>query len=130
MVMDRLTQEERELKDLNAEYTEKYGFSTPENYKFKSGKGLTREVVEEISRIKGEPDWMLEFRLKSLEIYESKPVPEWGARSPLQARAQVRLGPPGPAEYAPRYPRGSPPLARAAPPSAPSWPWRYLRRRG
>ncbi len=78
MVMDRLSQEERELKDLNAEYTEKYGFNTPEDYAFKSGKGLTRGVVEEISRIKGEPEWMLEYRLKALEVYEGKPVPTWG----------------------------------------------------
>ena len=79
MVTDRLSQEERGLKDLNAEYTEKYGFSTPEHYAFKSQKGLTADVVREISRLKGEPEWMLEFRLKGLEIYQSKPVPTWGA---------------------------------------------------
>jgi Fe-S cluster assembly protein SufB len=79
MVMDRLSQEERELKDLNAEYTEKYGFTTPERYAYKSQKGLSEAVVRDISRLKGEPEWMLEFRLKSLEIYNSKPVPTWGA---------------------------------------------------
>ncbi len=79
MVMDRLSQEERDLKDLNAEYTEKYGFSDPEQYAYKSGKGLTEAVVREISRIKGEPEWMLEYRLKALEVYNSKPVPTWGA---------------------------------------------------
>ena len=78
MVMDRLSQEERGLKDLNTEYTEKYGFSDPENYTFKSGKGLSAEVVREISQIKGEPDWMREFRLKSLDIFRSKPMPRWG----------------------------------------------------
>ncbi len=78
MVTDRLSQEERDLKHLNAEYTEKYGFSDPEHYAFKSPKGLSREVVIEISRMKGEPDWMLDLRLKALEIYESKPVPTWG----------------------------------------------------
>ena len=79
MVMDRLSQEERDLKDLNAEYAEKYGFSDPEQYAYKSGKGLTEEVVREISRIKQEPEWMLEYRLKALEVYNSKPVPAWGA---------------------------------------------------
>ncbi|MBN1964754.1 MAG: Fe-S cluster assembly protein SufB [Anaerolineae bacterium] len=78
MVTDRLSQEERGLKDLNAEYTAKYGFADPEQYTFKSGKGLTPDVVAEISRFKGEPDWMLEFRLNALEIYLKKPVPTWG----------------------------------------------------
>ena len=40
--------------------------------------GISREVVEEMSRIKGEPDWMRERRLKSFEIFERKPVPTWG----------------------------------------------------
>lgn len=79
MVMDRLSQEERDLQHLNAEYTEKYGFSDPEQYAYKSGKGLTEEVVREISRIKGEPEWMLEYRLNALKVYSNKPVPTWGA---------------------------------------------------
>ena len=41
-------------------------------------KGISREVIEELSRVKEEPDWMLAKRLKSLEIYERKPVPTWG----------------------------------------------------
>ena len=57
----------------------KYGFHDPENYVFKSGMGLTRELVAEISRMKGEPEWMLEFRLSSLETYKKKPMPKWGA---------------------------------------------------
>ena len=40
--------------------------------------GLTPAIVEEISRKKNEPDWMLEFRLKSLETYLGMPVPDWG----------------------------------------------------
>src|SRR3981189_2314231 len=40
--------------------------------------GISREVVEELSKIKGEPDWMREKRLKSLEIYLRKPIPTWG----------------------------------------------------
>src|SRR6202789_1020026 len=41
-------------------------------------KGISREVVRELSKVKGEPDWMAEKRVKSLEIYERKPVPTWG----------------------------------------------------
>ncbi|HEX4482351.1 MAG TPA: hypothetical protein VH081_01070, partial [Solirubrobacteraceae bacterium] len=40
--------------------------------------GISREVVAELSKVKGEPDWMAEKRLKSLEIFERKPVPTWG----------------------------------------------------
>ncbi|MEX0940461.1 MAG: Fe-S cluster assembly protein SufB [Candidatus Babeliales bacterium] len=46
---------------------------------YKSPKGLSRERVAEISERKKEPSWMLEFRLKALEIFEQKPMPTWGA---------------------------------------------------
>ncbi|MDR7391519.1 MAG: Fe-S cluster assembly protein SufB [Armatimonadota bacterium] len=55
-----------------------WGFRMPENYVFKSRKGLSREVVEEISYLKGEPDWMRAFRLHSLEVFLKKPLPTWG----------------------------------------------------
>ncbi len=79
MRVDRLSQEERALHGLNAEYEAKYGFRDEERYAYKAPKGLTREIVTEISRMKGEPDWMLALRLKALDIYLSKPVPTWGA---------------------------------------------------
>ena len=57
----------------------KYGFHDSEdNYSFKSGKGLTREIVEQISEMKNEPRWMREFRLKALEVFCRKPMPTWG----------------------------------------------------
>ncbi len=56
----------------------KYGFSDPETYVFKSRKGIDREVVEQISYMKGEPAWMLEFRLKALEHFLKRPMPTWG----------------------------------------------------
>lgn len=56
----------------------KYGFRDPETYVFKSQKGLNREVVQQISAMKGEPKWMLEFRLKALEHFMARPMPTWG----------------------------------------------------
>ncbi len=56
----------------------RHGFHDPENYVFKSDKGLTREIVERISAMKEEPAWMREFRLKAYEIFLRKPMPTWG----------------------------------------------------
>lgn len=56
----------------------KYGFRDDHQSIFDTGKGLTPEIVTEISRIKNEPQWMLDFRLKSLEIFMKKPMPRWG----------------------------------------------------
>jgi len=56
-----------------------YGFHDAENYIFKSGRGLTRSVVEQISEMKDEPEWMRKFRLKSLEYFNRRPMPNWGA---------------------------------------------------
>jgi Fe-S cluster assembly protein SufB len=56
----------------------KFGFSDPDTYVFKSRKGLDREVVEQISHMKGEPQWMLEFRLKAFEHFQKRPMPTWG----------------------------------------------------
>src|SRR5574340_1561041 len=55
------------------------GFHMAENYAFKSEKGLTRKGVEQISEMKGEPDWMRKFRLKSLDLFEKRPMPSSGA---------------------------------------------------
>jgi Fe-S cluster assembly protein SufB len=57
----------------------RYGFRDPEDtFVFKSGKGLNKEVVEQISAMKGEPGWMLEFRLRALEHFMQRPMPTWG----------------------------------------------------
>jgi Fe-S cluster assembly protein SufB len=55
-----------------------YGFKDPETYVYKSGKGLNAEVVRKISEMKGEPDWMLNFRLKALDHFMKRPMPKWG----------------------------------------------------
>ncbi|MBJ7342658.1 MAG: Fe-S cluster assembly protein SufB, partial [Solirubrobacteraceae bacterium] len=78
-----LTSEEEGLKDLNSDYTERYGFHDAENYLFKAPKGLTRELVEKISEFKNEPQWMREFRLKSYDHFLAREMPTWG--SPMLA---------------------------------------------
>ncbi|HVB11417.1 MAG TPA: Fe-S cluster assembly protein SufB [Bacillota bacterium] len=60
----------------------KYGFHDPENYTFKSGKGLNPEIVRELSAMKHEPEWMTDFRLRALEVFYQKPMPlksAWGS---------------------------------------------------
>ena len=63
--------------DIQFDY--KYGFSMPEKSVFKAKKGLDESVVRQISKIKGEPAWMTEFRLKSYKIFLEKKMPTWGA---------------------------------------------------
>ncbi len=56
-----------------------YGFHDPtDDYVFTSRKGLDAEIVTQISELKKEPDWMRQFRLDSLAIFETKPMPDWG----------------------------------------------------
>lgn len=68
--------EEPALKDVTFDY--KYGWNQPENYIFKAEPGLSRRVVEQISHHKNEPKWMLDFRLKSLDVFLQKGMPKWG----------------------------------------------------
>ena len=55
-----------------------YGFHDTEQPVFKSERGLNRAGVEQISKMKGEPDWMLEYRLKAFDHYVARAMPEWG----------------------------------------------------
>jgi Fe-S cluster assembly protein SufB len=64
--------------DVRSGYAEKYGFHDTEQHVFKSRKGLNKGIVTEISKHKGEPQWMLDYRLKALEIFDKKPLPTWG----------------------------------------------------
>ncbi len=64
--------------DMNMDYS-KYDFKdSTEMYVYLSKKGLSRGTVEEISKLKGEPQWMLDFRLRSYDIFMKKPMPGWG----------------------------------------------------
>ncbi len=56
-----------------------YHFITEDEPIYRSDRGLNEKVVREISHQKGEPEWMRDFRLKGLKIYNAKPMPKWGA---------------------------------------------------
>ena len=56
----------------------KYDFVTDTEPVFRAEKGLNEKVVRQISAHKEEPEWMLEYRLKALKVYNSKPMPKWG----------------------------------------------------
>jgi Fe-S cluster assembly protein SufB len=54
------------------------GWSDDEDYVFKPKKGLNEDLVKEISWMKGEPNWMRDSRLKSLRLFQDRPMPNWG----------------------------------------------------
>jgi Fe-S cluster assembly protein SufB len=56
----------------------KYDFRTDSPAVFKARRGIDADIVSQISEMKREPGWMRDFRLKSLEIFNSKPMPHWG----------------------------------------------------
>ena len=56
-----------------------HGFSFPDESVFKTRKGLDEEIVNAISHRKGEPEWMRQFRLRSLRAFQKKSMPNWGA---------------------------------------------------
>src|SRR3989344_7575550 len=49
-----------------------------ERFEYKASLGLTKEIVETISRMKNEPEWMLKKRLHAFEVFLKKPIPTWG----------------------------------------------------
>lgn len=55
-----------------------YDYKIEDNDSFKVKDGLTKEIVEQISKEKNDPEWMKEFRLKSLDIYNELQIPNWG----------------------------------------------------
>jgi Fe-S cluster assembly protein SufB len=75
----QLSEDESRLKDVRAGYDETYGFHDEDvKYSFKSEKGLTADLVRQISKMKNEPEWMTDIRLQAYEIFLSKPTPTWG----------------------------------------------------
>ena len=68
---------QKQNKETDFDY--KFGFSMPERFAERTKKGLTSEIVKEISAYKKEPSWMRTFRLKSLKHFFERPLPKWGA---------------------------------------------------
>jgi Fe-S cluster assembly protein SufB len=68
-----------ELQDINADYTERFGFHDAENYLYKAPKGVNPEIVAKISEFKSEPQWMRDFRLKALDHFLAREQPTWGS---------------------------------------------------
>jgi Fe-S cluster assembly protein SufB len=79
-----MAQTETEIvQGIGSDYAIKYGFSVPEDYFFKSGRGVDHELIDAISSHKDEPDWMRKFRHKSLDYFLARPVPLWAADGKL-----------------------------------------------
>src|SRR2546428_9546863 len=74
-----MSQTESEIvSGIGSDYEIKYGFNVPEDYFFKSGRGLSHELVDAISSHKDEPEWMRKFRHKSLDYFLARPLPTSG----------------------------------------------------
>lgn len=71
------TKTRTKIQDTVGDY--KYGFRTETKSVYKSSKGLTKDIIIELSKQKNEPQWMLDVRLKAYEIFLKKPMPTWGS---------------------------------------------------
>jgi Fe-S cluster assembly protein SufB len=74
---DPILAENEEVRQLKEGY--KYGWSDVTNYVEKPQRGLSHEVIDQISDRKGEPDWMRAYRHKALNYFLARPMPKWGA---------------------------------------------------
>jgi len=70
-----MAKEKTEVKDIDRSM---YDFRYSEDDAFKLDEGLTPEIVAQISKEKNDPEWMAEFRQKSLELYNKMDIPDWG----------------------------------------------------
>ena len=64
--------------DIKFQEDYKFGFKDEDVSTFKTEKGLNENVIRQISQMKGEPEWMLEFRLKALRSFFAMPMPKFG----------------------------------------------------
>ncbi|MCO5190920.1 MAG: Fe-S cluster assembly protein SufB, partial [Anaerolineae bacterium] len=71
--------EEEVVATVNSNYALKYGFADVEDYVFKAERGLDELKIRQMSAMKGEPEWMLDIRLKAYQHFLNRPMPEWGA---------------------------------------------------
>ena len=70
--------DERKTIDTFADFGNMYNFKKDFTYSYKTDAGLTEDIVREISEKKHEPQWMLDFRLKSLDLFNRMEYPNWG----------------------------------------------------
>ena len=78
-LIERELTEEEIVADVNSDYATKYGFADAEDYVFKAERGLDETLIRHMSHSKGEPEWMLDIRLKAYQHFLERPMPEWGA---------------------------------------------------
>ncbi len=76
---ERELTENESIRGVNDDYANKYGFHDTEDYIFKAERGLNEQVIRAMSRMKGEPAWMLDIRLKAYQHFLDRPMPNWGA---------------------------------------------------
>jgi Fe-S cluster assembly protein SufB len=75
----KVKSQDNKIKDIRETYETKFGFNMPEKPFLKVKRGLSEDIIRQISQSKGEPEWMLNYRLKAYEAFNEKPMPEWGA---------------------------------------------------
>ena len=73
-----MTDQNQQLQDIRSNYDEQFGFNVNTPTVRQTKKGLSAEIVKEISALKGEPEWMTTFRLKALDTFLKKKMPTWG----------------------------------------------------
>ncbi|MCR5300025.1 MAG: Fe-S cluster assembly protein SufB, partial [Erysipelotrichaceae bacterium] len=73
-----MTVKEENQKIIDSQENYRYGFRDEDVSVFSTGKGLSEEIVREISAQKGEPEWMLEYRLQAYRKFLEMPTPTWG----------------------------------------------------
>ena len=78
VITEAIRAESDTVQAIGTDYEIKYGFHVPEDYFFKSGRGLSHELVDAISSHKNEPDWMRKSRHRSLDYFNARPLPNWG----------------------------------------------------
>ena len=80
VITEAIRAESDTVQAIGSDYEIKYGFHVPEDYFFKSGRGLSHELVDAISSHKNEPDWMRKSRHRSLDYFNARPLPDLGRR--------------------------------------------------
>ncbi len=78
-IVERELSEDEVVSQVNQDYATKYGFADTEDYVFKAQKGLDETKIRAMSKMKNEPEWMLDIRLQAFRHFLERPMPNWGA---------------------------------------------------